>query len=69
MTEQTFQVQQIHCDNCEQAIRKSLARLTGVRSVEPDNRTNQVTVTFDDAQVASDEIAARLADAGYPVVT
>jgi copper chaperone CopZ len=42
MTEQTFRVQQIHCDSCEQAIRKSLSRLTGVSGVEPDHRTNQV---------------------------
>lgn len=69
MTEQAFRVQQIHCDSCEQAISKSLTRLSGVNSVEPDHRTNEVTVEFDDTQIAGDEIAARLADVGYPVIT
>jgi copper chaperone CopZ len=67
LTEQTFLVHQIHCGSCEQAIRKSLSRLTGVTRVEPDHRINRVTVAFDDARVASDEIAARLEDVGYPV--
>jgi copper chaperone CopZ len=68
MSEQTFRVQDIHCGSCEQAIRKSLTRVSGVNNVKPDHRTNQITVAFDDSQVASDEIAARLADAGYAVV-
>ena len=68
MTEQTFRVQEIHCASCEEALRKSLTRVSGVNRVEPDHRTNQVTVAFDDSQVASEDIAARLADVGYPVV-
>lgn len=68
MTEQTFRVQEIHCASCEQALRKSLTRVSRVSNVKPDHRTNQVTVAFDDTQGTSEEIAARLADAGYPVV-
>jgi copper chaperone CopZ len=68
MTVETFPVQEIHCDSCERAIRKSLLRVEGVSDVEPDHRTNEVRVTFDHARVAGDQIAAQLAEAGYPVV-
>ncbi|SFE43116.1 heavy-metal-associated domain-containing protein [Blastococcus tunisiensis] len=68
MASKTFTVEQIHCDACESAIRKSLSRLDGVRQVDPDAATNQVTVTFDEDQVDPDALAARLGDAGYPVI-
>ncbi len=68
MASKTFTVEQIHCDACETAIRKSLSRLDGVREVNPDAATNQVTVVFDESQVDADTVADRLGDAGYPVV-
>jgi Cu+-exporting ATPase len=68
VTEQTFQVQEIHCTSCEQAIHKSLTRLGGVHDVAADHRTNAVRVTFDERELGREQIAARLGDAGYPVV-
>ncbi len=69
MAQQTFVVQEIHCGACENAIRKSLTRLDGVRDVRPDAASNQVSVRYDEAQTSEREIAERLATAGYPVVT
>ncbi|MGH3665469.1 MAG: heavy-metal-associated domain-containing protein [Egibacteraceae bacterium] len=68
VTERTFRVQDIHCDGCEHAISKALGRLEGVQRVEPNHRSNEVRVAFDEQQVVADEIATRLHDAGYPVV-
>jgi copper chaperone len=68
MAQQTFQVQEIHCGACEDAIRKSLSRIDGVRIVEPDAATNRVEVVYDDAATGPGAIAERLATAGYPVI-
>jgi copper chaperone CopZ len=68
MAQQTFQVQEIHCGACEDAIRKSLARIDGVRVIEPDAATNRVEVVYDETQTDEGAIAERLATAGYPVV-
>jgi copper chaperone CopZ len=69
MAQQSFQVQEIHCGACEDAIRKSLSRLDGVRIVEPDAATNRVEVVYDDTATGPDAIAERLETAGYPVVS
>lgn len=69
MATRTFVVEEIHCGACEGAIRKALTRLEGVRDVVPDSATNRVTVEFDESQLVDDEIADRLALAGYPVVS
>jgi copper chaperone CopZ len=68
MAQQSFQVQDIHCGACEDAIRKSLARLNGVRVIEPDAATNRVEVVYDESQTDEAAIGERLASAGYPVV-
>ncbi|MEE1649863.1 heavy-metal-associated domain-containing protein [Brachybacterium sp. J144] len=68
MTTQTFRVEDIHCGGCENAIRKALTRLGGVRDVAPDSATNQVRVDFDSSQTSTAAIAERLAAAGYPVI-
>lgn len=69
MTTHKFRVEDIHCSGCENAIRKALTRLGGVFDVAPDSATNQVTVRYNESQTSTDEIAKRLAAAGYPVVT
>jgi copper chaperone CopZ len=69
MTQHTFAVQEIHCEACENAIRKSLSRLDGIRTVEPDASTNQVAVVYDEGATDKQAIAERLATAGYPVTS
>lgn len=68
MTTRTFDVQQIHCDGCEGAIRRAVGQLEGVGEVHPDHATNQVEVRFDEQRIAAEAIAERLDFAGYPVV-
>lgn len=69
MPQHTFTVSDIHCDACENTIRKSLSRLDGVGEVRPDAASNQVAVSYDDAVTDVSMIAARLEVAGYPVVS
>ena len=68
MASEKFTVEQIHCGACEAAIGKALTRVDGVRQVEADAASNRVSVLFDENVVGVEQIAARLADAGYPVV-
>ncbi len=69
MAQHTFAVQEIHCEACENAIRKSLSRMDGIRTVEADSSTNQVAVLYDESTTDQQTIAERLATAGYPVTS
>lgn len=68
VTTKTFTVDDIHCESCEAAIRKGLARVDGIRQVEPAAAENEVTVAFDESALNEDAVAERLRDIGYPVV-
>jgi copper chaperone CopZ len=68
MASETFTVEQIHCGACEAAIGKALTRVEGVRQVEADAASNRVRVLFDENAVGVDQLAARLGEAGYPVI-
>lgn len=67
MPEQVFPVRHIRCQGCERAIRTLLQEVDGIHRVQADRRTDTVTVGFDEARLTADAVAARLADAGYPV--
>jgi copper chaperone CopZ len=69
MAQHAFAVQEIHCEACENAIRKSLSRMDGIKTVEPDASTNQVAVVYDETAADEQSIAERLATAGYPVTS
>jgi len=68
MASETFTVEQIHCGACEAAIGRALTRVDGVRQVEADAASNRVSVVFDETAVGVEQLAARLADAGYSVI-
>ena len=68
MASETFTVEQIHCGACEAAIGKALTRVEGVRQVEANAASNRVRVLFDENAIGVDQLAARLGEAGYPVI-
>lgn len=68
MAETRIRVQQIHCSSCENTIRKAIGRLEGVRSVTPDQQTNEVRVLFDERSVNEQQLRARLDEIGYTPV-
>ena len=55
----------IHCESCEQRITSALRRLLGVEDVQASHETQQVTVTFDPAQVDPEVIRTKLAQTGF----
>lgn len=65
MRTNTYTVEGIHCRSCEQTIRTLVGDVAGVLQVEPDHRTNQIAVTYDETLV--DDVAVReaLTNAGF----
>jgi copper chaperone CopZ len=69
MVTTTFRVDEIHCANCENTIRTALSRLPGVALVLPSAERNEVKVSFDDTEVAEEQLRAALGEAGFEPVT
>ena len=63
----TLHAPDIVCDGCADAIKKELAGVDGVKSVEVDVTAKTVTVTRDPNAASSiEDIAAALDRVGYP---
>lgn len=67
MATTTLRAPAISCDHCVGTIKRAVARLPGVQSVQGDAATKQVTVAFDPGAVTLERIAAAMAEEGYPV--
>ncbi|MEX2655628.1 MAG: heavy-metal-associated domain-containing protein [Acidimicrobiia bacterium] len=65
MKTEIYTVEDIHCKGCETTIRTLVGDVAGVQQVDPDHRTNQVVVMYDEAQVDDITIRDVLADAGF----
>jgi len=61
----TYTVDDIHCGGCERTIRTLVGDVAGVQRVEPDHRTNQVAVTYDNSLVDDTAVREALANAGF----
>ncbi len=69
MSTQTFQksVDGVICPNCTYEINARLKRIEGVCSVKTSYLKSEVTAEYDPERITEPEIAARLAQMGYPV--
>jgi len=66
MNAKTVEVPNISCNHCVATIKRELAEIAGVKTVEGDPQAKKVTVGW--IEPASwDRIAAALAEIGYPV--
>ncbi len=65
MTNKTFEVPNIHCMGCVQAIKNELRELDGVASVNGDARKQTIEVDFE-APATWDAIVAALTEIEYP---
>ena len=65
MTNKTFEVPNIHCMGCVQAIKNELRELPGVSSVNGDARSRQIEIEFD-APANWEAIVAALTEIEYP---
>ncbi len=66
MSSVTYLVPSIHCGHCVHTIKMELSDLEGVRSVQADLATRQVSVEFE-VPATPDRIEQLLAEINYPV--
>jgi len=57
----------MHCDGCEESIKRALSRIEGVREVAADHRTGKVSVTAEPVPARTVLVSA-VEDAGYDVL-
>jgi Cu+-exporting ATPase len=65
----TLSITGMHCANCAFTVERSLKKAAGVTDAAVNFATEQASVTFDPATVKSADLAKRVEDAGYGVVT
>ncbi len=61
-------VEGMSCSHCENAVKKAVGALDGVNTVAVDLEGKKVTVEFDSAKVAVNNIKDAIEDQGYDVV-
>jgi copper ion binding protein len=66
MITRVYHVPDVSCEHCVRAITTALQQLDGIRQVQVDLVTKQVTVEADD-RVSDEQIRAGIEDAGYTV--
>ncbi|HUH08467.1 MAG TPA: cation transporter [Egibacteraceae bacterium] len=67
MTTETMAVPEIHCGHCKSSIESALQPIPGVRRADVDVTARTVTVEYDDAQTARDQLVAAIEEQGYAV--
>jgi copper chaperone len=55
------------CGGCENAVRRTLQQVPGVREVTASHQANEVAVTFDETIVTPQTIRDRIEALGYEV--
>ena len=65
METKTVNIPGINCGHCLMTIKREISEMPGVKSVEGEVASKQVTVQWE-APADWDKIAAALKDAGYP---
>jgi copper chaperone CopZ len=69
MAKAILNVPNISCEHCQRTITNALAPLAGVRSVNVDIATRQVTVDYDDTVVDLHRFEETLLEEDYPVAS
>ena len=59
-------IERMSCALCPLTVRKAIERVDGVQHVDVDYDAKTVTVTFDDSNTTTAEIAQASTDVGYP---
>ncbi|MCA1735612.1 MAG: copper ion binding protein [Actinobacteria bacterium] len=67
MTNQVFNVPDIHCDHCATSIEGAVGAIAGVEKVKVQIADRTVDVTYDDASVELDAIVTAIEGQGYEV--
>lgn len=64
-TTHRFGVTGMTCGGCERALRRAVGQLSGVQSVVASHGERAATITYDEAVITPEAIAAAIRDAGY----
>ena len=67
MTRVTLEAPDISCDHCIASIQKAVTKLPGVRFLEGDPETKQVSLEYDPGSVQLDAIEQAMEAEGYPI--
>jgi copper chaperone len=67
MANVVLNVPNISCEHCERTINEALKPLEGVRMVQVDIPTKQVSVDYDEHVLSVEKMQSALADEDYPV--
>jgi copper chaperone CopZ len=59
----------MHCHQCEESIRKALAKWPGVHEVEVDFNSKLASVLYDPGQVKINELMTAVGEAGYEAMS
>lgn len=65
MESKTVNIPDISCGHCLAAVKREAGEVAGVKSVEGDVDTKQVTIQWE-APATWDQVVVALKDAGYP---
>lgn len=65
--QQIVQVQGMHCQHCERAVRSALMQVNGVMDVKVDLKVGKVTITYKQQGIEPQCLEA-IKEAGYTVV-
>ena len=68
MKHTSFKIQGMTCQNCVQAIEKSVGKLSGVAEVAVNLANGQVGMDVDERQVTEAMLRAAIEGAGYQVM-
>ena len=68
MATKTLKIQGMTCNHCAMRVTKALKGLSGVQDAKVDLQKAEAAVTYDDAKVNAEKMAAAVVDAGYKVV-
>lgn len=64
----TFAVENMTCALCPVTVKRAMAEVDGVRSVDVDFEAKTATVVFDSAATSAEVISVASANAGYPAM-
>jgi len=64
-TTRRFGVTGMTCGGCERAVGRAVGQLPGVQSVTASHAEQAATITYDEAVVTPEAIAAAIRNAGY----
>jgi len=62
-----LQVTGMTCGGCENAVRRALSQIDGIREVTASHSQNSVGITYDAAKVNLDAVKSRIQALGYQV--